>query len=208
MMPYSSWLARCLPYLDQDGLWQKIERDFRIEPNPFCNPPHDTSSVAAKTWQCLSDERVRTAQYTHENYYVGLTSYVGVNGTNMRNEDGVLYNHSRTKMSDVLDGVCTTLVVGERPPGPDFWLGWWYVSGTNGMRGSSEFLLGANEFNIVGKYDYLYCAYGHINSKEEDLAILVQSFISGVSTLLARIFLWWMVPSIFCSTLRVRFFRL
>lgn len=158
--PYLSWLARTLPYLSQDPLWRDIDAAYRLDPYPFHQPPHHALGRPVQAFQCPGDERVKAQQVTHEGYLVGLTSYAGVNGINMNTQDGVLYRLSKVKFSDVRDGMSSTLMVGERPPGPDFWLGWWYVSGSNGLTGSPEFLLGAQEINQVGKYDYLYCPPG------------------------------------------------
>ena len=36
-------------------------------------------------------------------------------------------------------------MIGERPPSPDFWLGWWYASGS--VDGSGDTALGVREFN-------------------------------------------------------------
>jgi hypothetical protein len=55
--------------------------------------------------------------------------YAGVSGTNNNNPnwpvgDGVLYNRSKVRLTDVADGTANTLMIGEHPPSPDLGWGW------------------------------------------------------------------------------------
>ena len=38
-------------------------------------------------------------------------------------------------------------MIGERPPSPDFWYGWWYAGYGQAASGSPDMLLGARELN-------------------------------------------------------------
>jgi prepilin-type processing-associated H-X9-DG protein len=110
--------------------------------------PHPVLGQTLSTFGCASDDRVRTPQTTQKGYAVGLTSYVGVAGTDFESRDGVLFRDSRIQGSDIKDGLGSTIIVAERPPSPDFWFGWWYAG--VGQRGSGvpDMLLGARERNI------------------------------------------------------------
>jgi prepilin-type N-terminal cleavage/methylation domain-containing protein len=57
-----------------------------------------------------------TNPYYTQGWIVALTSYLGVNGTNLRSHNGMLYGLSCIRPCDVLDGLSTTIMVGERPP--------------------------------------------------------------------------------------------
>ena len=58
-----------------------------------------------------------------------------------------------TVSGDVTDGTSTTLLVGERPPGGDFFEGWWYAGiGMEGT-GAPDFLLGAAELHTEEQVD-------------------------------------------------------
>jgi prepilin-type processing-associated H-X9-DG protein len=147
--PQLGWEARLLPYLEQDQLWRTIPPAYAQNRRFEFDPPHTASAVVIKLLTCPSDPRVFYAGLPQPNYHlVAFTSYVGVSGTAMGEPDGLLFEDSRVRMTDVTDGTSDTLVVGERPPSTDLWLGWWYAGvGQNGM-GSAEMIMSVNEVNI------------------------------------------------------------
>lgn len=157
--PYLTWQARLLPYLEQDALWRDIITAYRLDPMPFNNPPHTGFSTVVPLFTCPSDERVHTPQVTHNNRYPALSSYVGVQGTNLFTQDGVLFKDSKVRLTDIRDGTSNTLMVGERPPSKDFWYGWWYACAGQLDTGSPDCVLGAREMNPGGGYVW-FCPPG------------------------------------------------
>ncbi|HQR41154.1 MAG TPA: DUF1559 domain-containing protein [Gemmatales bacterium] len=153
-VPYPSlgWQARLLPYLEQESAWRQIEQAYRQDRLPFNNPPHEYFSRPMRLFGCPADERVHEPQYARGRYFVALTSYVGVLGSSWDKPDGCLYLNSRVKLTDIHDGTSNTIVVGERPPSPDFWYGWWYASVGVAGTGSPDLLLGGKENNPFGSY--------------------------------------------------------
>src|SRR5262249_31667482 len=107
--------------------------------------PHYGIMTPVKLFGCPADGRLGTPQPTYGDLRVALTSYLGVLGTDFRTSDGVLYWGSRTRLTDIRDGTSTTLMVGERPPSPDFWYGWWYAADGQGNSGSGDTVLGVRE---------------------------------------------------------------
>jgi prepilin-type N-terminal cleavage/methylation domain-containing protein/prepilin-type processing-associated H-X9-DG protein len=150
--PRMSFLTRILPYIEKDVLWREACGAFAESPIPFDNPPHSPFAKVVMIFSCPMDHRLRRAQATHNNRVAALTSYVGVIGTDVRRQDGLLYLDSQHHTASIDDGASYTLLVGERPPSPDFWYGWWYASVGQLGRGSPDVLLGTRELNLGGKH--------------------------------------------------------
>src|SRR5262245_54602372 len=55
--PFLSWLARLLPYVEQDALWRQTEEAYRADRN-FLTPAHSARSVVVPLFLCPADPRV------------------------------------------------------------------------------------------------------------------------------------------------------
>src|SRR5579864_2407773 len=145
--PYLSWNARILPYLEQDVLWRDIEAAFRQDTNFLKVPPHSLRARVVKGFTCPSDPRSESA---HDGKLTNsaFTTYLGVEGTDQYEHDGVLYLDSKTRFADISDGLSNTLMAGERPPSADGILGWWYAGWGQNKDGSAEMILGVREYSI------------------------------------------------------------
>ncbi|MFT3881505.1 MAG: DUF1559 domain-containing protein [Gemmatales bacterium] len=150
--PYMSWLTRILPYMEQDAAWNQTLSAYGQDRYPFNNPPHAQFSKPMRLYACPADERLVDAQPTRKGYIVGLTSYLGALGTSWNKPDGILSVGSKVRLTDIFDGTSHTIIVGERPPSPDFWFGWWYASVGIGGTGAPDVLLGGAELNGFGNY--------------------------------------------------------
>jgi prepilin-type N-terminal cleavage/methylation domain-containing protein len=150
--PFMSWLTRLLPYLDQDSLWRDTRAAYQSDLWPFDNPPHVGFSTPIRVFACPADGRAFEAHDTHQGYRVALTSYVGVMGTAWNYTDGVLFQDSHIRLAQITDGAGNTLIVGERPPSPDYWYGWWYAGSGQAGTGSGDMLLGAADRYLGGGY--------------------------------------------------------
>src|SRR5262245_16404797 len=141
--PRMTWLARLLPYIEQDALWRATLGAYSLQPWPYADPPHIGFSMPIRLFSCPADSRTLDPQETHKRRRAALTSYVGVLGTAYDRKDGVLYLNSKVRLTDITDGTSNTILVGERPPSPDFWYGWWYAGYGQAGTGSIDMLLGA-----------------------------------------------------------------
>jgi prepilin-type N-terminal cleavage/methylation domain-containing protein/prepilin-type processing-associated H-X9-DG protein len=141
----STWLTRILPFVEQDALWNQATSDYQADPSPFRS--HLGMRTVVELYQCPSDPDSAKLSWTHGGRLVTTTSYVGVNGTNYRERDGVFFLDSRIRINDIQDGLSQTLLVGERPPSPDFWYGWWYAGHGQSGSGSPDMILGVRELN-------------------------------------------------------------
>lgn len=139
----STWLQAILPHMELRSIADQASSDYAYSPSPFHG--HTGMWTVVSAFQCLSDPRSDSAQWTHDSRLVATTSYVGVNGTDWEAEDGIFYRDSATRMADIIDGTSNTLMIGERPPSPDFWYGWWYAGFGQQGTGSCDMLLGVRE---------------------------------------------------------------
>ena len=153
--PYLTWLARLLPYLEQEALWKQTVSAYQGQPN-YLLLPHPFDKVMP-AFECPSNPRSG-----HLGYWFGLTpgltSYLGVEGTDHTRKDGILFADSQIRLTDVVDGTSHTLLVGERPPVLDLYAvnsdgalstpyGWWYSSDGIALSGTANALLGTLERN-------------------------------------------------------------
>ncbi len=118
-----SWATLILPFIEQNNLDQAGYSTYHERHVPI--------------YACPSDNRAMNFYTGNEGFgRQGLTDYLAVTGTMTFNGnpfaplgrprcDGVVYESSRTRIADITDGTSTTVLVGERPPSPDLFWGWW-----------------------------------------------------------------------------------
>lgn len=147
-LPFLSWSARLLPFLEQEALWKQTLRAFEDDPFFLDNPPHEGLATVMPVYHCPADPRTRQIAYI--GFKVAFTDYLGVEGTDQFRRDGVLYLDSKTHFADITDGISNTLFVGERPPSADGALGWWYAGEGQSKDGSGDMVLGVQERNVAG----------------------------------------------------------
>jgi prepilin-type processing-associated H-X9-DG protein len=117
-----SWATLILPFLELDNLDRQGYAVYQARNLPVYHCPSDRRSTGVWT----------SKQYGTDS----LTDYLAVTGTDTfqplpndstwrdRN-DGVMYGSSRIGIGQISDGTSNTVVVGERPPSPDLFMGWW-----------------------------------------------------------------------------------
>lgn len=165
--PSMSWLTAILPYVEQNAVADIAAEEYGSGYSPFS--PHVGLSTPIAVFGCPSDSRSRRTQWTHENRLVALTSYVGVCGTDYQAFDGILFLDSQIRSDEILDGLSNTIVVGERPPSPDNWYGWWYAGHGQDGSGSPDMLLGVRELNHSVRYLSASCGTGPYVFKKGNL---------------------------------------
>jgi prepilin-type N-terminal cleavage/methylation domain-containing protein/prepilin-type processing-associated H-X9-DG protein len=117
-----NWATLILPFLEQDNLDRQGYAVYQGRDLPSYHCPSDQRSTAVWTGQRFGSG--------------GMTDYLAITGTdtfmpypggtNWRDcSDGVIYGSSHVRMADISDGASNTLLVGERPPSPDLYVGWW-----------------------------------------------------------------------------------
>ena len=147
------WTARILPEIEQSALWANIEQAMAINPDRTSDPPHRAIyETPIRLYTCPSDGRLPGPNLTTGVVQLLFThtSYLGVEGTDQFSRNGCLYLDSRVRITDIRDGTSQTLLLGERPPSPDFEFGWWYRSFGQDGSGSGDMVLGVREQYTFG----------------------------------------------------------
>jgi prepilin-type processing-associated H-X9-DG protein len=166
--PYLSWNARILPFVERDDLWRAVIKAYRANSNFLYVPPHVHRSTVVSIYGCPADPRSLQPSTKLPGLQVAFTSYLGLEGTDLRKNDGVLFMDSSIRFSDILDGTSNTLLVGERPPSADEKFGWWYAGWGQLQLGSAEMILGTEELNYHeptcwgGPYQF---GFGRLNNQ-------------------------------------------
>jgi prepilin-type N-terminal cleavage/methylation domain-containing protein len=124
---FRGWMCDILPYIEQDNLARQMYT------NPWYNGFFVTFNIPVKTYLCPSDPQGYRGV---PNGNGALTDYLGVTGSD--NDVNRQYNGPTNgifdvsspgiRLTDITDGTSLTLMVGERPPAADLYLGWWGAS--------------------------------------------------------------------------------
>lgn len=156
----AGWQLHLLPYLEQEAVYRQAVEDFKKPGAFYYAGPHAGLSVPMPVYACPADGRSEQVQtYAPAEppggdwpaaLRVALTSYQGVCGTscvasNLGANDGVLYNNSATRLTDVTDGTSQTLLIGERPPAHNYERGWWYAGFGWDGHGAGNSILGVRQ---------------------------------------------------------------
>jgi prepilin-type N-terminal cleavage/methylation domain-containing protein/prepilin-type processing-associated H-X9-DG protein len=143
-----SWIARILPFLEQDNLYRMANIDTAsLAGNPAL-------AVIVKTLYCPSDGMAqqiwtdRTDQWVWNNAPSAGTSYKGVGGSNwcwgnwpfagtigdcnfFSQGDGIFFRNDLTfhlSLASVRDGTSNTFMIGEDVPQVSPWCNWFYAN--------------------------------------------------------------------------------
>jgi len=152
--PAWSWLARLLPYVEQDTLY----RQGNIPVNTL-NQSKDVVATQVKLFLCPSDPSSATgprydAADLTPTLAAGQTNYKGVSGANwawggerwrnpgtngswdgLNEGDGIFYRYDWTapkRFTDISDGTSNTFMVGEDVPQMNKWCEWPYANAAVG----------------------------------------------------------------------------
>jgi prepilin-type processing-associated H-X9-DG protein len=124
--PGISWHTSILPWVEQEALWRLAEQAHRDDPYGLSAEHAALQVKVVPAYLCPSETR-KLDGYGERNVWA-LTSYLGVAGTGRREENGLFHPYLAVRMSEITDGTSTTLLLGERPPGPNGMFSSWYAA--------------------------------------------------------------------------------
>lgn len=142
---YLAWCVPILPYLEQRAAFEKAQASLERSRDVFYVADHPLLQSVNLAFSCPSDGRTHDLAVAEESgNLVGLLSYLGNNGSNHSEHDGVLFGGSDVSWSQITDGLSNTLLIGERPPSPGNDYGWWYA-GVGTGDGTLDHTIGVQE---------------------------------------------------------------
>jgi prepilin-type processing-associated H-X9-DG protein len=144
-LPFLSWNARLLPFIEQNELWKDIQTAYALNPDFLSVPPHTHRKTVVRAFTCPASDRSGRSVKVQGGQEVAFTVYLGNEGTDLNAIDGLLFVDSAVRFGDIVDGLSNTLMIGERPPSADYRFGWWYAGWGQNQTGSAEMVLGVRE---------------------------------------------------------------
>jgi prepilin-type processing-associated H-X9-DG protein len=175
LYPLLNWHGRLLPYIEQDSLWELTERTYTQDWYLLGSPPHIGLTTLVMLFVCPPDG-ARSWPAPPPFVSAASTSYLGVSGTSESEHNGVLFLDSHIRFAEIVDGMSTTLMVGEGPPSLKRFYGRWYGGWV--PWGMANAYLGVEETDVHNPS--LRCPFGpyHFQSDRLDNPCSVYHFWS------------------------------
>lgn len=154
---FATWNTWILEYLDQKDMFAKMPQTaYPSGREPGLN--EDTYFLKKNevtTFLCASEPRTKNAW--NDSGAFGnrpITCYAGITGSshmigNKLGTDGLMYWRSRVRIDDIVDGTAHTALIGERPPSPDLFWGWWHSMITTNVLWDPDVITGVANQNIM-----------------------------------------------------------
>ena len=117
------WATWILPFIEQDNLYKQINPIMTPMPGPLPHPATTPLGLLCQQkinlYVCPSD---LAPDLNDQRGFHGYSSYAAVGGSNYTsgnslNQNGVMYQASKIRFTDITDGTSNTVVVGERAYG-------------------------------------------------------------------------------------------
>jgi len=149
-----SWMAQVLPYLEQDNAYRQAKAFASSGGSNWYSWYNPTCPLTLKVFVCPADGR-GSQVYPGASSGIkdqALTCYLGNAGTTSTSNDGVLYQGSKVRITDINDGTSNTFLVGERPPNSNLEFGWWFAAYGYDGRGNGDCVMTSNDLAIANYF--------------------------------------------------------
>lgn len=153
---YWTFRAALLPYLEQYAMYELIDYS-----GPNCYAAYDgvpdaedLDAQVVKAFLCPTDPFAGQAYRLPFLGFDGLhvcTPYMGISGSTTSAADGVLFNDSSVRISDIADGASNTIVVGERGVPSGLYWGWCFCAVGNDSKGNRDAVLSTDQGLSAGE---------------------------------------------------------
>jgi prepilin-type N-terminal cleavage/methylation domain-containing protein len=156
-----SWQAQILPYIEQDNAYRQARTFATGGGTNWYSWYNPTAAIKMKIYACPSDSRGPVAYPGPPNGLPvdqALTGYLGSSGTTSALFNGMLYQESKVRITEVTDGSSNTLLVGERPPNSNLEFGWWFAAYGYDGRGNADCVLTSNDLAVANYFITNYSA--------------------------------------------------
>jgi prepilin-type N-terminal cleavage/methylation domain-containing protein len=146
-----SWLARILPLLEQQPLYDQLGIDHDAVLPFFTARTKEQVSTNLSVYLCPSDpysERIWTGDWGFpEELAAAHTNYLGLRGSSrvVPGNGAFPITNRCTRIADIQDGTSNTLFVGERPIDQDGEWGWWALGTGFDGNGLADHVLDCSE---------------------------------------------------------------
>ncbi len=121
-----SWQTAILPFVEQGSTWEAAMAAHKADPVARKSSLHAAVEARVVPVFLCPMEGQSLGGVGFGDW--GVTSYLGVAGTDRRRGDGIFHKALLLRPADVTDGTSNTLMVGERPAGPEGVFSSWYAA--------------------------------------------------------------------------------
>ncbi|MCU0706623.1 MAG: DUF1559 domain-containing protein, partial [Fimbriiglobus sp.] len=124
-----SWLTAILPHVEQEAVWREVWEVHKADHTGTSFEHERVAGHRVLGFRCPSDSR-SVGQFppsagTDQPPWA-LTNYLGVAGVDMRTNRGIFHPYFRVTTASITDGTSNTIMIGERPTGPNGYGSSWY----------------------------------------------------------------------------------